>query len=85
MATTRSTINSSEDYKTQIYETLINKLEDLIGLWAEYRTENYVDDYNAVLKTLLLLGWKGTLQIDTELPEELILPAYLDMVKRLDS
>jgi hypothetical protein len=67
-----------------VFETLIEKLEDLICLWAEHQTENYVEDYNAVLKTLLLLGWQGTLQLDTELPEDLILPEYLDKVRGLD-
>lgn len=64
----------------------LRKLEihvcDLAGAWREswgdpHHQEEIVDEYHATIAKLYSLGWEGTLDVECELPEELMPDEYM--------
>ena len=62
-----------------VYDVLINKLGMLAGEWRATKSDEVVQQYDTVLRTLLMLGWRDPLDVDVELPERLMPQAYLQL------
>jgi len=62
-----------------VYDSLINELAKLAGSWREYKTDELVNRYQTVLRTLIILGYDDELPIDVELPEELMPTEYISL------
>jgi len=59
-----------------VYDQLGQKLADLAAAWRGTKDPQLVRRYQAVLLTLLELGWKDDLYVELELPDELMPPEY---------
>jgi hypothetical protein len=59
-------------------ETLLDKLGELAGEWRATKSDTAASQYQAVLRTLLMLGWRGELDVDMELPDRLMPEEYLN-------
>jgi hypothetical protein len=59
------------------YDSLLHKLGVLAGEWRETKAEDTCDQYATVLRTLLLMSWRGELPVDIELPDRLMPVEYL--------
>jgi len=62
-----------------VYDKLIDKLGYLVGLWRRHKTTEIAEQYQTVLRTLILLGFDDELPVDVELPEELMPVEYLSL------
>lgn len=62
-----------------VYDKLIDKLGYLAGLWRRHKTTEIADQYQTVLRTLILLGYDDELPVDVELPEELMPVEYISL------
>ena len=62
-----------------VYDKLIDKLGYLAGLWRRHKTTEIADQYQTVLRTLILLGYDDELPVDLELPEELMPVEYISL------
>lgn len=62
-----------------VYDKLIDKLGYLAGLWRRHKTTEIAEQYQTVLRTLILLGFDDELPVDVELPEELMPVEYLSL------
>jgi hypothetical protein len=65
-------------------------LGELAGLWRgaygdQERQDETVQEYRAILARLYELGWDATLDIESELPEELMPEEYLRRNSRFHS
>jgi hypothetical protein len=63
-----------------IQETLLDKLGELVGEWRATKSDEVAKQYQAVLRTLLMMGWSGELDVDMELPDRLMPDEYLNQV-----
>jgi hypothetical protein len=66
------------DRITITQETLLDKLGELVGEWRATKSDEVAKEYQAVLQTLLLMGWRGELDVDMELPDRLMPEEYLN-------
>lgn len=60
-----------------VYDALQHQLSELAGEWRTTKRDETVQQYHAVLKTLMLMGWRGSLDVENELPDELLPYDYL--------
>lgn len=78
-----------ESIPTQIDVQLLDALETKLGhLAARWRgTENpqeaetVVRQYQSVLRCMVELGWRNSLDVDAELPDEYMPDEYLDLFR----
>lgn len=56
---------------------LENHLGDLAGMWRGTGNLNIVKEYNVILNLMYDLGWDGLLDIESQLPEDLMNQEYL--------
>lgn len=61
------------------YDRLINKLAVLAGLWRRTKADETAQQYQTVLRSLLLLGFRDELPVDVELPDRLMPQEYLTL------
>lgn len=52
--------------------TLVIRLGEIAILWRGSKEEQYVQEYHKVYAQLKALGWIGHLDVDSELPKELM-------------
>jgi hypothetical protein len=52
-------------------------LSNLAALWRGTYRQDVVEKYHATIARLYELGWDGTLDIDSELPDEFMPKKYL--------
>ena len=62
------------------YNQLLDRLSYLAGLWRRLKTDEVAERYHAVLRTLLELGYREWLDVESELPDELMPPEYERLV-----
>lgn len=62
-----------------VYDKIIDKLGYLAGLWRRHQTTEIAEQYQTVLRTLVLLGYDDELPVDVELPEELMPTEYISL------
>ncbi|MEL6406456.1 MAG: hypothetical protein AAFR81_18955 [Chloroflexota bacterium] len=78
--TVESTAISLYGYSNNpVYDKLIDKLGYLAGLWRRHKTTEIADQYQTVLRTLILLGYDDELPVDVELPEGLMPVEYISL------
>ncbi len=65
--------------KEPVYDKLIDKLGSLAGLWRRHKMTEIAEQYQTVLRTLILLGFDDELPIDVELPEDLMPVEYISL------
>jgi hypothetical protein len=67
----------------QLLKAMELKLSDLAALWRGNKTspraETIVRQYQAVLRCMVELGFREPLDADSELPNRLMPPEYLDL------
>jgi hypothetical protein len=67
----------------QLLKAMELKLSDLAALWRGNKTspraETIVRQYQAVLRCMIELGFRDPLDADSELPNRLMPPEYLDL------
>jgi hypothetical protein len=63
------------------YEDLLNHLEYLAGLWRRTKDNSIVQRHQTVLAALLELGYREWLDLEALLPEELMLPQYIQVMR----
>lgn len=66
-----------------VYEELLYKLADLAGEWRETKQDKLVRRYQAILLCLYELGWDEELDVELELPDELMPPEYFQRYERI--
>lgn len=66
-------------------KTLLNRLAYLAGYWRETKSEAVAERYRAVLLTLLELGYREWLHVESELPDELMPPEYETLIREADA
>jgi hypothetical protein len=59
-----------------VYDALGEKLTELRWEWSKTKAPDLVRRYQAVLLTLIDLGWDKKLDVDLELPDELMPAEY---------
>ncbi len=59
-----------------IYDELGHKLAELAAAWRTHKKPELVQRYHHVLLTLLELGWDDELDVELELPNELMPAEY---------
>lgn len=62
-----------------VFDKIIDKLGYLAGLWRRHQTMEIAEQYQTVLRTLILLGYDDELPVDVELPEELMPTEYTSL------
>ena len=67
--------------KNPAYDALIHKLGEVVLRWRSTKSDEVAQQYREVLNTLLLLGWRGELDVDIELPDRLRPDEYLAQFK----
>ena len=70
---------------TYTYEDLLNRLAYLAGLWRRLKSDEVVTRYHAVLRTLLELGYREWLDVESELPQALMPPEYETLILEADA
>jgi hypothetical protein len=69
--------------KDELMDLLERRVSHLAMMWRgnihknPQRAEEIVKEYHVVLKCLIELGFKQSLYVDSELPDELMPPEYL--------
>ncbi len=61
--------------KTHV-EELLRKLSWLAYEWFKTKNDDYVRQYHEIYAYLRSLGWNGSIDIEAELPDELMPPGY---------
>jgi len=67
------------------YKTLLDRLTYLAGYWRETKSDIVKDRYHAVLKTLLELGYREWLDVESELPHQHMPPEYEQRIQEADA
>ena len=62
---------------------LQSKVGELAMKWRGSKDDKIVQQYHATLKCLIALGWEGYLDVDAELPDELMPKEYFEYIERL--
>jgi hypothetical protein len=62
------------------YKELLLRLEYLAGLWRRTKEDQIVQRYQAVLTTLLELGYREWLDLEATLPDRLMPPEYTQLM-----
>lgn len=62
-----------------VYDKLIHALAYLSGLWRETKDDRVAQQYQTILRTLVLIGFDDSLDVDIELPEELMPKEYIEL------
>ena len=62
-----------------VYDRLVDKLGYLAGLWRRHKTDEIAQQYQTVLKTLIILGFDEPLDVDVELPDDLMPVEYTSL------
>ena len=66
-----------------VYDKLGHRLAELAAAWRTHKTQDLVERYHHVLLTLLELGWNDNLDVELELPDELMPAAYFERYERI--
>jgi hypothetical protein len=68
-----------------LLNTMEEKLSDLAALWRGQKNTTAADEivhqYQAILRCMIELGFRDSLDVDSELPDRLMPPEYLDLFK----
>jgi hypothetical protein len=59
------------------FDTLLNKLAQLAGKWRTDKQAELVEQYQTILRSLIMLGFHEELPVELELPDELMPEEYL--------
>lgn len=62
---------------------LERKVSELAMKWRGSKDKQVVQQYHAVIKCLIALGWEGDLDADAELPDRLMPKEYFEHIERL--
>jgi hypothetical protein len=62
------------------YKELLDRLEYLAGLWRRTQEDHVVQRYQAVLATLLELGYREWLDLEAMLPDRLMPSEYTSLM-----
>ncbi|MEL6408331.1 MAG: hypothetical protein AAFR81_28450 [Chloroflexota bacterium] len=62
-----------------VYDKLIDVLAYLSGLWRETKEDKVAEQYQTVLRALIIIGFDEPLDAEVELPDQLMPAEYLDM------
>ena len=65
-----------------IYNELNYKLAELAGEWRETKNPDVVRRYHHVLLCLMELGWDDNLDVELELPDDLMPAEYFQRYER---
>ena len=80
MASTQTVEITRHGYSNNpVYDHLIKELANLAGSWREHKTDKIAEQYQTVLRTLIILGFDDELPVDVELPEELMPVEYTSL------
>ena len=70
----------------QLLKTLEEKLSDLAALWRGHKDNPEATDimrqYQAILRCMIELGFRDSLDVDSELPDRLMPREYFALFKR---
>jgi DNA-binding transcriptional regulator PaaX len=72
-----------------LYETLLEQMETTLahlamhwrGSDSDEEADAIAHNYQVILRCMIDLGFRQSLQVDTELPDELMPQAYFDLFK----
>ena len=67
------------------YKTLLDRLAYLAGYWRETKSDVVKDRYHVVLKTLLELGYREWLDVESELPHQQMPSEYERLIQEADA
>jgi hypothetical protein len=59
-----------------LYDEIIYQLMRRAGKWRLTKSDQVADEYRILLEALLILGWRGSLMPEEELPDRLMPEAY---------
>jgi hypothetical protein len=60
-----------------VYDEILFRLTRLAGKWRGEKSDEVVLQYQTILEALLIMGWRGELPVEVELPDELLPETYL--------
>jgi hypothetical protein len=60
-----------------IYDGMIHQLARLAAKWRGDKSDEVAEQYQTLLKGLLIMGWRGELPVEVELPDRLLPESYL--------
>lgn len=60
--------------------SLVSQLGHIAGSWRETRESVYVKQYHDIYHKLRSLGWDGGIDVEAELPYELMPQEYVDQI-----
>ena len=59
-----------------IYDDILYRLSRLAGKWRGEKNDAVAEQYRTLLNALLVMGWRGSLMPEEELPDRLMPEAY---------
>jgi hypothetical protein len=59
------------------FDALLNKLAQLAGKWRTTKANQVAEQYQTILRSLVMLGFHDELPVELELPDELMPEDYL--------
>lgn len=62
-----------------VYDEMCHKLAYLAGLWRRHKTDEIADQYQTLLRALIILGFDEELEVQAELPEDLMPVEYTSL------
>ncbi len=61
-------------------ESLVRQLYRLAAQWYQTKDQTFVEQYHVVYNTLREMGWNGAIDIEAELPDELMPEEYMKKI-----
>jgi hypothetical protein len=58
------------------YDDILYRVSRLAGKWRVTKDDAVAEEYRTLLKAVLLMGWRGSLMPEEELPDRLMPEAY---------
>ena len=62
-----------------VYDQMCYKLARLAGAWREEKTDKIAEQYQTLLRALIILGFDEELEVQAELPEALMPVEYTSL------
>lgn len=78
-------LDPNEEFKLPIgpktlVETLLDTMSDAHTQWVHTRDEKWVTEYHQAYAQLREIGWDGGIDVDMELPDELMPEEYMQKI-----
>jgi hypothetical protein len=69
----------------EINDEIFSKLEDVVGYlagaWRETKEDSIVSKYHFLVNCLIDMGWKGSLDVEDNLPPDLMPKRYFEFIE----